>query len=177
MSLIHLPFILFLNKWKTDKHFQWVFQLMIRFYRSLYVNTYSLTFATLYSIVLLYYNLSNDCLILNLYYENQIKIIYNNSRVMVRVEYIIICKICITVLGYLTFNNARLAFKLKSDEHKLWEVILIYCVIWPFHHSDNSSGKWFRKRKDLVWFSFIGYSLWSASFIISVTGETEHLDR
>jgi hypothetical protein len=36
------------------------------------------------------------------------------------------------VLGYLTFNNAMLAFNLKSDVYKLWEITLIYCVIWIF---------------------------------------------
>lgn len=40
----------------------------------------------------------------------------------------------------------------------------------------NSLEKWLRKKKDLAWFSFIGYSLWSASSIISVTGEAEHPD-
>lgn len=41
-------------------------------------------------------------------------------------------KTCMKVLGYLTFNNAMLAFNLKSDVYKLWEITLIYCVIWIF---------------------------------------------
>lgn len=54
--------------------------------------------------------------------------------------------------------------------------LLFTLLVRLFIMVTNSLEKWLRKKKDLVWFSLIGYSLWSASSIISVTGEAEHPD-